>query len=138
MWNDAATRVKPADSPETVSQQEERRVSAWVGKSLRIEGKIISRESLTINGEVVGTIEVGDHNLTIGSGAAVTADLTAKTITVSGSVTGNLLAHDLVELHPTASIEGDITTPRLRMAEGAVITGRVEVNAQRATGVRTS
>ena len=31
--------------------RDERRTTAWVGSALRIEGKIISRESLTIDGE---------------------------------------------------------------------------------------
>ncbi len=125
MWNDA--RVKPVDAPETFSPQQERRVSAWVGKALKIEGKITSAESLTINGEVAGTIEVGDHDLTIGAGATVTADLTAKTIHVSGAVTGNLRAHELVELQPTASVQGDIVAPKIKMAEGALVNGSVDV-----------
>ena len=45
---------------------DERRVAAWIGKALRIEGRIVSQENLTIDGEVEGTIEVGDHNLLIG------------------------------------------------------------------------
>ena len=54
---------------------DERRTVAWIGKALRIEGRITSRENLTIDGEVEGTIEHGEHSLTIGTGAAVTADL---------------------------------------------------------------
>src|SRR5437763_7480330 len=99
---------------------DERRVAAWIGKALRVEGRIVSQEHLTIDGQVEGTIEVGDHSLMIGPGAEVKADLTAKTITVSGAVTGNLTAHERVVLQPTASVDGDIVTPRLTMAEGAV------------------
>ena len=62
----------------------------------------------------------------IGAGATVKADLTARTISVSGSVTGNLTASERVVLQPTASVDGDITTPRLMMAEGAVVKGKVD------------
>jgi cytoskeletal protein CcmA (bactofilin family) len=130
MSNDA-TRVKPVDGADTLSPQQERRVSAWIGKALKIEGKITSAESLTINGEVAGTIEVGDHDLTIGTGATVTADLAAKTIHVGGTVTGNLRAQELVHLESTASVEGDIETPHLRMADGATVQGTVEAQGAR-------
>ena len=103
-----------------------KRTAAWIGKALRIEGRIVSEENLTIDGRVEGTIEVGDHSLNIGPGAAVKADLIAKAVMISGEVTGNVTASERVHLQPTGSVDGDITTPRLVMAEGAVIKGRVE------------
>src|ERR1043166_5170789 len=96
----------------------ERRVAAWVGKSLRVEGRIISNEDLTIDGSVEGSIELGNHSLTIGPGATVKADLTAKTITISGAVTGAVRATEGVELRSTGSVEGDVVTPKFRMDEG--------------------
>jgi cytoskeletal protein CcmA (bactofilin family) len=116
---------------ETVQPMDERRTAAWIGKALRIEGRIISTETLNIDGSVDGTIEVGDHNLNIGPGAAVKADLIAKTVTISGAVTGNVMASEKVNLQPTGSVDGDITTPRLVMADGAVIKGRVEAQGER-------
>jgi cytoskeletal protein CcmA (bactofilin family) len=116
---------------ETVQPMEERRTAAWIGKALRIEGRIVSTETLNIDGSVEGAIEVGDHNLNIGPGAAVKADLIAKTVSISGSVTGNVMASEKVNLHPTGSVDGDITTPRLVMADGAVIKGRVEAQGDR-------
>jgi cytoskeletal protein CcmA (bactofilin family) len=111
---------------------EERRTAAWIGKALRIEGRIVSQENLTIDGHVDGTIEVGgEHSLMIGAGAEVKADLNAKAITVSGTVKGNLSATERVVLQPTASIDGDISTPRLMMADGAVVKGKVEARGRR-------
>ena len=110
---------------------DERRTAAWIGKALKIEGRIVSQENLTIDGEVEGTIEVGDHNLMIGAGAAVKADLIARTITVSGAVTGNLTATEKVVLQPSASVDGDISTPRLSMADGAMIKGRVDAKGNK-------
>jgi cytoskeletal protein CcmA (bactofilin family) len=116
---------------EASGSPDERRTAAWIGKALRIEGRIVSQENLTIDGQIDGTIEVGDHNLMIGPGAAVKADLTAKTITISGAVTGNVLATDKVHLQATGSVDGDITTPRLIMADGAVIKGRVDARGEK-------
>jgi cytoskeletal protein CcmA (bactofilin family) len=104
----------------------ERRMTAWVGKSLKIQGHIVSEEDLTIDGDVEGTIVVGDHTLTVGPGATVKADLTARTITVSGTVIGSVRAHELLVLGTTGSVIGAIVAARLRMADGAVVQGPVD------------
>jgi cytoskeletal protein CcmA (bactofilin family) len=111
----------------------ERRVTAWIGKSLRIEGHIVSDDNLTIDGSVEGTIAVGDHSLTVGSGATVKADLTARIITVSGTVIGKVHAHELLDLRATGSIVGEIVAARLRMAEGAVVAGPVNAAGHRSS-----
>src|SRR5215470_17824925 len=111
----------------------ERRMTAWVGKSLKVQGHIVSEEDLTIDGDVEGTIVVGDHTLTVGSGATVKADLTARTITISGTVIGKVRALELLVLGETGSIIGAIVAARLRMADGAVVKGPVD-----AAGGRTA
>src|SRR5947207_15665434 len=98
---------------------DERRISAWIGTALVVEGKVISTQDLMIDGSVEGTIELGNHGLTIGSGATIRADLAALTITISGSVTGNVTAASLVDLRAPGSVEGDVTTPRINLAERA-------------------
>jgi cytoskeletal protein CcmA (bactofilin family) len=103
----------------------ERRVSAWIGKAVQVEGKVVSGEDLVIDGTVEGSIEVGNHDVTIGEGAAIKADLVAKVVTISGSVVGNVKAVERVELRAGASVAGDITSPRLLMADGARVSGKV-------------
>ena len=104
----------------------ERRVVAWIGKAVRVEGKVVSAEDLTIDGDVEGSIELGGHTLTIGQEAQIRADLLAKTVTISGKVKGNVKAVDKVDLRPTGSVDGDITAPRFIMADGATVMGRVQ------------
>ena len=123
MANDATAR---GTAPETEADRQERRVTAWVGKALRIEGHIVSDDNLTIDGNVEGTIVVGDHTLTVGPGATVKADLTARTITVSGAVIGKVHAHELLDLRSTGSVVGEIVAASLRMADGAVVAGPVD------------
>jgi len=115
------------------SATEERRMSAWIGEALTVQGKIISTQDLTINGKVDGTIELGNHGLTIGSGAEIKADLAAESIIISGAVTGNVTATSIVDLRATGSVDGNITTPRLLMADGSVIKGKVDAMGKRST-----
>jgi len=104
----------------------ERRVVAWIGKAVRVEGKVISEEDLTIDGDVQGSIELGGHSLTIGQEARIRADVLSKTVTISGKVNGNVRAVDKVDLRATGSVDGNITAPRFVMAEGATVMGKVQ------------
>jgi cytoskeletal protein CcmA (bactofilin family) len=128
MANDSSPR-SAADGTDAGLQ--ERRVTAWIGKSLRIDGHIVSDDNLTIDGNVEGTIGVGDYSLTVGPGATVKADLTARKITVSGAVIGKVRAHELLDLRATGSVVGEIVAGRLRMADGAVIDGPVDAGGAR-------
>jgi cytoskeletal protein CcmA (bactofilin family) len=130
MWNADTSRERAAAQPDAKQPVDERRMAAWIGKSLLVQGKVISTEDLTIDGRVEGTIELGNHSLTIGVGAAIQADLVAQTIIISGAVKGNIKASVKVDLRSTGSVDGDITSPVLLMADGAVIMGKVEAHGK--------
>lgn len=101
--------------------------SMCIGESVVFKGQLIASEDLTILGRVEGTIELRDHILTIGQKAHVSADTTARAVLVAGSVTGNVLATEKVEIRETGSVEGDITAPKVAMLEGASFRGRVDM-----------
>jgi cytoskeletal protein CcmA (bactofilin family) len=110
---------------------DERRKSAWIGGSIIVKGDVVSTEDLIIDGQVQGTIELGDHSLTIGQSAAVVADLVAKTVTISGTVTGNVMSTDKVELKSTAKVAGDISAPKFAMEDGANLSGKVDTGSRK-------
>ena len=129
----AGPLTSPAPSKDAA---DERRVSAWIGQGVVVEGKITSAQDLRIDGKVEGTIEVGDHGLILGAGAAVKANLTARTILISGAVIGNVTATERIDLHASSSVEGDISTPRLVMVDGAVVKGKVATRGNRGAAGR--
>ena len=110
---------------------EERRRAAWIGGSILVKGAIVCAEDLVIDGKVEGTIELGDHSLTIGQSASVVADLVAKSITISGSVKGNVMGNGKVELKSTAKVEGDVTAPKFSMEDGASLVGKVDTGSRK-------
>ncbi len=126
-------RVRPGLATDPSALLDERRRAGWIGRSVRVEGKVISTEDLTIDGHVEGSIEVGDHCLTIGPSSTIEADVFAKNVTISGAVMGNVIAREQLDVRATGSVVGDIVAPRLVMAEGAVITGQVDVGGRRKT-----
>jgi cytoskeletal protein CcmA (bactofilin family) len=110
---------------------EERRKSAWIGSSVIVTGDVNSTEDLVIDGEVHGTIRIGDHNLTIGSGSTVVADLAARAVVISGTVKGNVKGATRVELKSSAKVEGDITAPKLVLEDGATLSGKVDTGPRK-------
>jgi cytoskeletal protein CcmA (bactofilin family) len=125
-------RSQTNSPPASRSEVDERRATAWIGQDVVIEGRIISSQDLRIDGRVEGTIEVGDHVLMVGARAAVKANLVAKSVSISGTVIGNVTATDRLDLQATGSVEGDISSPRLVMVEGAVVKGRIDASGNRA------
>jgi cytoskeletal protein CcmA (bactofilin family) len=131
-WGEPEPRDPGNTSHQGTRVVEERRLAAWIGKSLVVQGKVISNQDLTIDGQVEGTIELGQHGLTIGAGAKIKANLVAKTITISGAVTGNVTATEKVDVRSTGIVEGDIKAAHLQMSEGAMIRGRVDASGRKA------
>lgn len=110
---------------------DERRKAAWIGGSILVKGDVVSTEDLIIDGQVQGTIELGNHSLTIGAGASVVADLVAKEVTISGQLKGDIVGSARVELKSTAKVEGDINAPRFVMEEGATLSGKVDTGSKK-------
>lgn len=126
-------RSQTNSSPAPRSEVDERRTAAWIGQGVLIEGRITSSQDLRIDGTVEGTIEVGNHVLIVGARAAVKANLVARSILISGTVIGNVTATDRIDLQATGSVEGDITSPRLMMVDGAIVKGKINTGGNRAT-----
>src|SRR6201998_2256995 len=71
---------------------------AVLGKSVIVKGQIMSREDLTIDGEVEGTVELQEHRLTVGPNGRLTASVKAREIVVLGPVHGNVETTDKIEI----------------------------------------
>src|SRR3954463_7370280 len=98
-----------------------------IGKSVVIKGELNGSEDLTIEGQVEGTIQLRDHILTIGANGKIKAQIFAKAVIVLGSVTGNVTASEKVDIRDNGSVDGDIISPRVAIAEGAHFRGSVDM-----------
>ena len=125
-------------APPPRTEIEERRVHAWIGQGVAIEGTIKSAQDLRIDGNVKGTIEVGNHSVIVGASAEIDANLAAKSILVSGTVRGGITATERIDIQATASVHGDVTAPRLVIAEGAYVRGKVNVSGTREARARAA
>ncbi|HTV01542.1 MAG TPA: polymer-forming cytoskeletal protein [Luteitalea sp.] len=99
-----------------------------IGKSVIIKGELSGSEDLTIEGQVEGKIELNNNILTIGTNAKIKAQVFAKTVVVLGEVTGNITASEKVDIRDNGSVDGDITSPKVAIAEGAHFRGAIDMN----------
>jgi cytoskeletal protein CcmA (bactofilin family) len=104
-----------------------------IGKSVIIKGELNGSEDLIIEGAVEGKIELRQHVLTIGGNGKIKAQLFAKSVIVLGEVVGNITASEKVDIRDNGSVEGDIISPRVAIAEGAHFRGTIDMQRQGAT-----
>lgn len=112
------------------SQPDSRRIERDVvniGKSVVIKGELNGSEDLTIEGHVEGKIELKDHALTIGPNGRIKAQVFAKSVIVLGEVHGNVTATEKVDIRDGGSVDGDLVSPRVAIAEGAHFRGSVDM-----------
>ena len=89
--------------------------------------------NLRINGSFEGKLDARG-NLTIGENAKVKATINGDRIVIAGKVTGDIQATQSLSLIAPAVVQGNLTTPRLSVTEGAVLEGQVTMLNVRPAG----
>jgi cytoskeletal protein CcmA (bactofilin family) len=97
-----------------------------IGSSIVIDGEISGEEQLVVHGTVKGRINVRD-SLVVENGGLVEATVESASITVNGTVNGDISASERAELRPNSSVVGDIRAPRILIADGASFKGSVDM-----------
>lgn len=106
---------------------------ANIGKSISIKGDLTGNEDLAIEGRVEGKVELPNNQLTVGANGVVQAEVNAKSVIVIGHVSGNVNGTERVEIQATGIVDGDVSAPRLVVAEGAVINGSIQMSKKAAS-----
>jgi cytoskeletal protein CcmA (bactofilin family) len=101
--------------------------TAVLGKSVIVKGQIFSREDLTIDGEVEGTVELQEHRLTIGPNGKVRASVKARELVVLGTIHGDVEITDKIDIRKEAKLVGDIRTARIVIEDGAYFKGNIDI-----------
>jgi len=129
----AAAPAEPKKEALTVSmpsrsfEPDTRGSSATIGKAVRINGQISSKEDLYVDGDVEGTLEAPEHKVTIGPNGTVHATIKAREVVALGSIQGNVEAADRIEIRKDAKLVGDIKTARIVIEDGAYFKGSIDI-----------
>jgi len=96
-----------------------------------MQGSLVFKDpvNLRINGRFEGMLNT-KGNLMIGERASVNADITGESIIIAGKVNGNVIATKELKLIAPGCVVGDIRTPLLSIAEGAIFEGKSSMIAK--------
>jgi len=97
-------------------------IRAFLGEGTEFRGVLSFEGTVRIDGHVEGEV-VGDDLLIVGEPGLVKAEVEVGTVVNSGRIVGNIRAMKRVELLASSVVSGNITTPSLIIAEGAVFNG---------------
>jgi cytoskeletal protein CcmA (bactofilin family) len=98
-------------------------LSGFVGNGTVVNGEATFRGMLRVDGHVTGRVTSEDGTLIVGTGGQVDADIEVSVATVNGTVNGDIIAHQRLELGRAARVNGNIQTPQLVVEQGAVFEG---------------
>lgn len=119
-------------SPPRSSSAPTSRDAAVIGPSIHIDGDVRGEEDLLIEGEVNGTVQLKNNSLTIGPQGKVRADVYAHSIYVDGLLEGDLYGSERVHIRKSAQVNGNVTSPRVSLEDGAKFKGSIEMDPQAA------
>lgn len=93
------------------------------GSEPELTGEIQFKDMLRINGHIAGKVTSQKGTLIVDGSALVDGDIDVRAIVISGTVNGDVIANERVELGPAAVINGNISTRILTMKPGAIFQG---------------
>ena len=95
----------------------------FFGNEPELNGEIHFRDMLRVNGHIAGTVRSPKGTLIVDTAAQIDADIEVAIAVISGMVNGDIVAHQRVELGPSAKIHGNIWTRSLAIQRGAIFEG---------------
>ena len=113
-------------------------IDSLIGAGTRVEGNVIFKGGLRVDGEVRGNIssESGrDGTLVVSEKASVEGAISVGHVVINGVVIGPIVAAESLELLPSARVTGDVGYHQIEMQQGAVIQGRLVHQASSGAGV---
>ncbi|HOC41972.1 MAG TPA: polymer-forming cytoskeletal protein [Thermoanaerobaculales bacterium] len=98
--------------------------STVIARGNRIEGTISGSSDIQVDGELQGSIE-GSGVVRVAPQGRVEGTVAGRVVVVAGTVRGDISAAETAELESSAKVTGNITAPRIRIADGASFDGQV-------------
>jgi cytoskeletal protein CcmA (bactofilin family) len=115
---------RPADAPRTPTARD------VLSSDVSIEGDLSFRNELLIDGKVNGKINATGA-LIVGKNARVRGEVRVKSVTIQGTIVGNVFASERCVLEAGATLRGDVESPRLALDENASFLGHAKITANR-------
>lgn len=101
----------------------ETKIGTIIGPGAVFDGNVNAPETIRIDGTLNGDCTCAG-NLIVGTDGVIKGNVSARNVTLSGKVTGDIHVHEKLELFSTAKLTGNITARSLIIDEDAYFDGR--------------
>jgi len=98
-----------------------------IGQGTKLTGDLSSNGDIRVDGAIEGQIKVSQR-LVIGNTGKVLGNIESEFATVAGHIKGNIVVKQVLELKPSARIDGDIIAGKVIIEAGAQFNGRCTMN----------
>lgn len=134
LYSTQANQNRAMSESESMARDiKEGRLSGFVGNGTVLTGETNFQAMLRVDGHLTGKVTSENGTLIIGSTGRVDANIAVAAALINGTVNGDIIATEKIELGRTARIAGNIQTPRMTMDEGALVEGGISMIKARET-----
>lgn len=110
------------------SKPKSRRIDTLIGAGTRIIGDVQFSGGFHIDGHVKGNVDAPPDSgatLSVSDSGVVEGSVAVPNVILNGTVKGDILAHERVELGATARVTGNVYYVLIEMGMGAEINGKL-------------
>jgi cytoskeletal protein CcmA (bactofilin family) len=98
-------------------------LGGFVGSGTVVTGEASFKAMMRVDGQLSGRISSTGGTLVVGTNGRVDANIEVAVATIHGTVNGDIIATQRLELGRSAKVSGNIQTPSLMIEQGAVFEG---------------
>lgn len=129
----STTTSRPVTEAESLARSiKDGALSGYVGNGTVLTGETTFKSMLRIDGQLTGKINSEAGTLIVGNQGVLEANVDVAIATIHGTVNGDIIASQRLELGRTAKVNGNIKTPSLMIEQGAIFEGSCQMTQARA------
>jgi len=118
------TVSKPATDSENIARDiKEGKLSGFVGHGTSLTGDTTFQMMLRVDGHLTGTVTSEGGTLMVGNNGQLDANVAVGIAQINGTVNGDIVATEKIQLGRTARVVGNVSTPKLIIEDGAIFEG---------------
>lgn len=101
--------------------------AAVIGAKITLKGELSGDEDIMIEGHVEGSVKFDNHHLIVGEKGEIKADSKAKSVTILGSMDGDVEATDIISVKKGSKVNGNLKAERINLEDGAKFRGSIDM-----------
>src|SRR6266540_5823712 len=122
--NDPAASTRAMTESETIARDiKEGTLGGFVGSGTVMTGEANFKAMMRVDGHLSGRVSSSSGTLIVGANGKVDANIEVAVAMIHGTINGDIVATQRLELGRAAKVNGNIQTPSLVIEQGAVFEG---------------